>query len=95
MDIKFNSIQPVGTVKQYQNTQRAAKVASYAGVQQASDKVDFSDSGKLFAQAMKRAMNTPEVRESKVAALRDSIQDGSYSPSSKDIARKMLSSLGI
>jgi negative regulator of flagellin synthesis FlgM len=95
MDIKFNPIQPVGAVKRYQGTQRATAASEYSGVQQASDRVDFSDSGKLFAQALKQAMNTPEVREEKVAALRDSIQNGTYQPGSKDIAAKMLSSLGL
>jgi len=95
MDIKFNPIQPVGAVKRYQGTQRASAASESSGVQQASDRVDFSDSGKLFAQALKHAINTPEIREEKVAALRESIQNGTYSPSSRDIAQKMLSNLGL
>lgn len=95
MDIKFNTIQPVGSVKKYQGVQRTSAANAYGGVQQTSDKVDFSDSGKLFAQAMKQAMSTPEVREEKVAALREQIQNGTYAPNSQDIARKMLSNLGL
>lgn len=95
MDIKFNTIQSVGSVKKYQGVQRTTAANAYGGVQQTSDKVDFSDSGKLFAQAMKQAMNTPEVREEKVAALREQIQNGTYAPNGQDIARKMLSNLGL
>jgi len=95
MDIKFNPIQPVGAVKRYQGTQRASAASVYSGVQQGSDRVDFSDSGKLFAQAMKKAMSTPEIREEKISALRESVQNGTYSPSGRDIARKMLDTLGI
>ena len=94
MDIKFNAIQAVSSVKKYQSTQKTA-AASYSAAPQASDKVDFSDSGKLFAQAMKQAMATQEVREGKVAALRERIQNGTYAPDSRDIARKMLSSVSL
>lgn len=95
MDIKFNTIQSVGSVQRYQGTQRTNAANKYGSTQQASDKVDFSDSGKLFANAMKQAMNTPEVREEKIAALREQIQNGTYAPDGKDIAKKMLSNLGL
>ena len=95
MDVQFKPVQAVSPVKKYQGAQRASATAAYGGIQQASDKVDFSDSGKLFAQAMKQAMASREVREEKVAALRQSTQDGVYSPDSREIARKMLSSLGM
>lgn len=94
MDIKFNTIQAVSPVKKYQAAQKTA-AASYSAASQASDKVDFSDSGKLFAQAMKQAMNSPEVREEKIASLRQQIQNGTYAPDSKDIAKKMLGSLSL
>jgi flagellar biosynthesis anti-sigma factor FlgM len=96
MDVKFNAIQAVSPVKKYQSAQRTA-AASYsaAAAAQTSDKVDFSDSGKLFAQAMKQAIAASEVREDRVAMLRESIQNGTYAPDAKDIARKMLSSLSI
>ena len=94
MDIKFNTIQAVSPVKKYQAAQRTS-AASYPAAAQTSDKVDFSDSGKLFAQAMKQAMASPEIRGEKIAALRERIQTGSYAPDAKDIARKMLSSLSV
>ncbi len=93
MDIKFNMIQQISQVKKYQNTTRAT--AATPTMTQAADKVDFSDSGKLFAQAMKQAMSTPEVRESRVSELRDQIKSGTYNVSGRDIAAKMLGSFNV
>ena len=95
MDIKFNAIQAVSSVKKFQSAQRTAAASYSAAAAQTSDKVDFSDSGKLFAQAMKQAIAAPEVREEKVAMIRESIQNGTYAPDAKEIARRMLGSLSV
>lgn len=93
MDIKFNAIQSVSPVKKYQSAQRTAQTT--AVVSQAADEVNVSANGKIFAAAMKEANATSEVREAKVAELREQIQSGTYAPSSRDIAAKMLGSLRL
>ncbi|GHV32617.1 hypothetical protein FACS18949_04090 [Clostridia bacterium] len=93
MDIKFNAIQALAPVKRYQSVQHAPQAASAAV--QASDEVSVSANGKVFAQAMRQISETPDVREAKVAELRDRIQSGGYAPDSRAVAAKMLGSLRI
>ncbi|GHU90331.1 hypothetical protein FACS1894202_09960 [Clostridia bacterium] len=93
MDIKFNAIQALAPVKRYQSVQHAPQAAST--VVQAADELNVSANGKVFAQAMRQIAETPDVREAKVAELRDRIQGGTYATDSRAIAAKMLGSLRV
>ena len=93
MDVRFNPIQAVDPVKKYQGAQRAQRYAASMG--QMSDEINVSANGKIFAAAMKQLAAAPEVREEKVAELKNRIENGSYAPSSRDIAAKMLGTLRV
>lgn len=54
------------------------------------DKVSFSDEGRLRTEAYKEAMNAPEVRKDKVAAIKAQIASGEYEIDSKKIAEGIL-----
>jgi len=54
------------------------------------DKMTISEEGRAFQLALKAAKEAPEVRESRVAALKQAVSDGSYNVSDADIAEKML-----
>jgi negative regulator of flagellin synthesis FlgM len=56
---------------------------------QHGDLTDLSSTGGLVAQALSGS----DVRGDKVAALQQSIADGSYSVSSSDVADKIIQSL--
>ncbi|MCL2083863.1 MAG: flagellar biosynthesis anti-sigma factor FlgM [Oscillospiraceae bacterium] len=93
MDVRFNPIHAVDPVKKYQSAQRAQRAVSTAA--QAMDEVNVSPNGKIFSAAMRQLAATPDVREDKVAELRGRIQSGTYAPSSRDIAAKMLGTMRI
>lgn len=57
---------------------------------QQADSVSLSDSAKSLASARDAVQNTPDVREQKVADIKQQISDGTYSVSSRVLARKML-----
>jgi|SRR5579864_9536040 len=57
---------------------------------QQADSVSLSDSAKSLAAARDAVQNTPDVREQKVADIKQQISDGTYSVSSRVLARKML-----
>lgn len=70
--------------------QTAAKSTSSAGAQSAGDKVNVSFDGMLRTSAFATAMRTPDVRQEKVDAIRQSIDDGSYVIDNHKIATKLV-----
>lgn len=56
-----------------------------------ADTVSLSDSAKALAAAREAVKNTPDVREQKVADIKQSVTDGTYQVSSQVLAKKMLS----
>ena len=54
------------------------------------DKIEISEEARSFQVAMNAFNKLPEVREDKVAELKKQVEDGTYKPSAKDIAAKML-----
>jgi negative regulator of flagellin synthesis FlgM len=56
----------------------------------ATDSVTLSDSAKSLASARAEVEKTPDVREQKVADIKQQVSDGTYKVSAKVLARKML-----
>ena len=57
------------------------------------DKIEISDAAKEYQVAMQAFKELPEVREDRVSEIKEQIKDGTYKPSSEDIAKKLLESL--
>ena len=55
-----------------------------------SDQVKLSSRSKEFNRIKEVVENTPDERENKVAELKASIQDGSYSVDSEAVAQNMI-----
>ena len=72
-------------------TDRAAE-AQKPNVQAPSDSVEISDEARELAKARQAVDDAPEIRAEKVAAIKKSIQDGTYSVSPELLARKLLES---
>lgn len=60
-----------------------------------SDKVEISSFGKAYQTAKQAVASAPDVREDKVADIRERIQNGTYDVSPEDFAEKILSGYGI
>jgi negative regulator of flagellin synthesis FlgM len=56
----------------------------------AGAKLEISEKGKEFAKVKAAAVEAPEVREEKIAALRKKIAEGSYKPNNEAIADRMV-----
>jgi len=57
------------------------------------DNIDVSNTAKDYQLAMKSVkQSSGDIREDKIAELKQKIEDGSYNVSAEDIASKMLSS---
>ena len=55
-----------------------------------TDSVSLSDDAKSLAAARDAVQNAPDVRDQKVADIKQQISDGTYTVSSRVLARKML-----
>src|SRR3989344_8544414 len=61
-----------------------------AGGGRSGANVEISDRAKLMQQATDLAKASPDVRAEKVAALKKSIQDGTYKVDSQAVADKLV-----
>lgn len=74
-----------------QNGEIKGKLARNAATDAAkSDSITVSHDGKLLNLARAEAINAPEVRSEKIAALKSRLDDGSYQPDSKRIAMALV-----
>jgi len=57
---------------------------------QSTDSVTLSDSARSMATARTAVQNAPDIRQQKVADIKQQLSDGTYQVSSSVLARKML-----
>ncbi len=58
-----------------------------------TDKIEISTQAKEFQVAMKAFGQLPDIREDKVAVIKEQINNGTYKPSSDDVVKKMLENI--
>ena len=84
------------TYLQNAETARAASAASasdaaaQAGVARRPDSVSLSDNARTLATARAAVQQAPDVRDAKVAEIKQRVQDGTYNVPAHLLARKML-----
>jgi negative regulator of flagellin synthesis FlgM len=71
---------------------QAAKAQSDQQPIRSVDSITLSDSARSLAAARDAVRNAPDVREEKVAAIRDLVSQGTYSVPASELAQNMLSS---
>jgi len=71
---------------------RAGQAQTVQAQNQAQVRVEFG-AKRIVEGAVKQAAKLPEVREEKVAQLREQIQQGTYQVSNRQIARAMIGNL--
>lgn len=87
--MKINSNFGVQNVtKAYQ--QNTPKTEKKSNVSFETDKIEISEEAKIQQAAMRAAKQLPEVREDKVAELKQQIKDGTYRPTADQIIEKMF-----
>ena len=58
--------------------------------QELKDRVELSDQARALHVAKQALKQLPEVREDKVASLKEQIQSGTYQVAGSDVAARML-----
>lgn len=78
-------------------TSAAHQAASLANLQNRAyrtDSVTLSDNARSVATARMAVKNSPDVREHKVADIKQQLSDGTYQVSARALATKMLAPSG-
>jgi negative regulator of flagellin synthesis FlgM len=83
------------TYLQNADSARAASAASNAaeansGVTRRPDSVSLSDNARTLATARAAVQQAPDVREGKVADIKQRVQDGTYNVPAHMLARKLI-----
>ncbi len=86
-------IQSLNRITQAYQVQKQNKVDRVDNTKR--DEVRVSDKARDYQYAYKLAMQEPAVREDKVAALKDSIESGTYTKSAEEVSKKILGQLDI
>lgn len=98
MDIKNitgNALDPYKTQMDSSSTVQGARGRqsdAAASKQATGDRVSVSPEARLRTEALVTAMNTPDVRQDKIDALKERIASGTYEIDSRSIARGLLQS---
>jgi negative regulator of flagellin synthesis FlgM len=66
------------------------KTENFANDGKGSDKIEISEAAKDFQTAIKAFKDLPGIREDKVNALKERIENGSYKVTGRDVAEKMI-----
>jgi negative regulator of flagellin synthesis FlgM len=73
-----------------QNSNQEARAGKAAALATPEDKVDFSHQAQEIKDAQKAAKALPDVREDKVAEIRQRLETGAYDANADKIAFHML-----
>lgn len=88
--MKINDVSGVPGVYGPQSPRKVGVKKADAAV--LTDKVELSPEAKEAMALRSKVESAPEVRQEKVEGLRKAIADGTYSPDSGEVARKMIQS---
>lgn len=84
-------IDAYNAVNQIYQTNAAAKTASVAKKQSASDKFEISSEAKTYQAAKAAVSQADDVRADKVAMIKAQMEAGTYHVSAQAVAEKMMS----
>jgi len=90
--MRINSNNPGNVGKLYQTYQtQAGPMEVKSGVKTAlQDSVQLSDQAKAIHEMIKDTKDLPDIREEKIAQIKDAITNNTYSVSAQKLAAKML-----
>lgn len=79
----YNQVNKIYQANNKLKTQELSKISS-------TDKVEISNTGKDIQVLTQVLKSTPDIREDKVAMIKDSINNGTYDISDNTFAEKLL-----
>lgn len=83
-----NNVSIQSVAKAYQKTAAQSEKKTASNFE--TDKIEISQEARIQQAAMKAVKQLPDVREAKVAEIKQQIQDGVYKPTADQIMERML-----
>ena len=84
--MRIEAYTQVQQVYQQKNTNKNQKTSSTSF----SDQLEISSVGKDYNIAKNAVKNSPDIREEKVASIKEAVQNGTYEVSTDSFANKLL-----
>ena len=85
--MRINQVNLDKLQKSYQQNEKKIKQKQ---AQRKHDKMDISNQGKKMRQIKEKLDELPDVREDRIAELKEKIEQGEYKVDSEQLARKIL-----
>jgi negative regulator of flagellin synthesis FlgM len=94
-NITGKNIEDLRDIKETRKREENLKVGTAKTEEKSAPQTEVVEvsSQKLVEGAVKKTLSMPEVREEKVAEIREKIQSGNYNVSNREIARSMIATL--
>lgn len=95
MEIKSSMqklVDPYSQQVERQQLDRSSQQGQAPQAQATGDRVSVSPQARLYTEAYAAATSAPEIRQDKVAALKEQVANGTYAMDSRKIAEKLLQS---
>ena len=93
--ITGKNIENLKDIKEARKREETLKVGTTKPEEKTTNQTEVVEvsSQKLVERAVKKTLSMSEVREEKVAEIREKIQSGTYRVSNREIARAMIANL--
>lgn len=91
MKINGNLPSNIGKLYQTYQTQNEPTSKKTGGNTVEQDRLQLSEQGKKIHDLIKKTKDLPEIREEKIAKIKDEIANNTYQVSAQQLADKMLS----
>ncbi len=88
--MRIDAYNQVAQLYKTQNTSKAGKAYGTNNVYSSYDQMEISQSGRDYQVAKQAVAGTSDIREDKIAQLKEQVANGSYKVSAEDFASKLL-----
>ena len=89
--MKITSVPVTGAVQHYNEVKHKNSITLSPCM--GRDQVEFSSNAKILSVALRAVKEAPDVRETRIAEIREKIANGTYGVASRQIAEKMMQSV--
>ena len=91
----YSVVVDISGIQQAYGTQPKRRVSSVSNTGYGRDAVEISNIGRSFQIAKDAVKGASDIREDKVAALKEQIASGTYEVSGESFAEKLMEKLGM
>jgi len=88
--MRIDAYNQVSQLYKTQNASKAAKAYGSGNIYSSYDQMEISQTGRDYQVAKQAVAGASDIREDKIAQLKEQVANGSYKVSAEDFASKLL-----